>query len=1033
MGIFIPQTFNTHLFKSSSFASIQALLNPYFYAMMTFFRRYSLEFFILLAIILYSFKAGNEAEILSDQDPPFNSVESPWADSLIKTLSDEQKIAQLFMVAAYSNRNGEHEEELSNLIDNYGIGGLIFFQGGPKRQAILCNKLQEKSEVPLLIGMDAEWGLAMRLDSTVKYPWQMTLGAIQDETLIYEMGRQIGEQMNRLGVHVNFAPVVDVNVNPNNPVINARSFGEDRNNVSSKGIAYMKGLQSMHVLANAKHFPGHGDTDKDSHKTLPIVNHKYNRLDSVEIYPFRQLMDQGLSSVMVAHLYIPELVKEFNKPSTLSPEIVNGLLKDSLKFEGLIFTDALNMKGVSSFYKPGEVDLLALLAGNDVMLFSEDVPKAITEIKKAIKEERISMEEIEKRCLKVLRAKEWAGLDKYAPVEINNLYEDLNQPTYELLNRKLTESSITLLQNNDDLLPVKTLDTFRIAALAVGDEGFKTFHHYLSLYTQVDTFHIGIDHEVKDQKELLEKLEKYNLIIASVHTGNRNPYSRKKINGNAADLLNAIRLKKDVVLSAFCNPYALNEFHGLDHFESFIMAYQNNAYANEMAAKLIFGGGIVNGKLPVSINPQFQGGSGLELNEVIRLNYVWPEEIGIERNWLDQIDSIAIEGLIEQAYPGCQIVVASQGKVFYNKTFGYHTYDSARLVLSQDIYDLASVTKISATLLGIMKLVEEGEVDLDYSLCDYLPDLVDTTDYANLSIREILAHQAGLKAWIPFYKKSLSGGKPRYDVYSLDSTSLYRYRVANNLYINYTYRDSIFDQILKTPVNESGEYKYSDIGYYFLKEIVETKTGQELDKYVEKEFYQPLGMSRTGFKPLYHFRKEEIVPTENDKMFRGQLIHGDVHDPGAAMLGGVGGHAGLFGNANDIAKLMQMYVSSGSYAGREYLNSETVKEFTSCQYCENENRRGAGFDKPMINGEEGGPTCTCVSYMSFGHSGFTGTYAWADPEDEIVYVFLSNRIHPDASNKKLISLSIRTRIQEVIYDAIAKRHSKELLSDTIKH
>ncbi len=470
---------------------------------------------------------------------------------------------------------------------------------------------------------------------------------------------------------------------------------------------------------------------------------------------------------------------------------------------------------------------------------------------------------------------------------------------------------------------------------------------------------------------------------------------------------------------------------GLDHYEAFIMAYQNNEFANEMVAKVIFGGTVANGRLPVSINENFKQGQGKDLQEILRLNYVWPEEIGIEREWLSEIDSIVSEGLLEQAYPGCQIVVAKEGKVFYNRTFGYHTYDSSKLVRVQDIYDLASVTKIAATLLGIMKLSENGEIDLDYALCDYLPDLVDTTDYSNLSLREILAHQAGLAAWIPFYKNTMIKGNPRYDVYSLDSSSIYRNRVAENMYINYHYKDTIFNQILKTRVNGSKEYKYSDIGYYFLKEIIERKTNMPLDEYVQESYYKPLGMSRTSFKPLNSYKKQDIIPTEKDVTFRRQLIQGDVHDPGAAMLGGVGGHAGLFSNANDVAKLMHMYVSNGTYAGKKYFDELTIKEFTSCQYCEDENRRGAGFDKPMINGEDGGPSCTCVSYMSFGHSGFTGTYAWADPEDKIVYVFLSNRIHPDASNKKLISLSIRTRIQEVIYDAIAKSKSVELLSDSL--
>ncbi|MCB0402291.1 MAG: hypothetical protein KDD41_09430, partial [Flavobacteriales bacterium] len=458
-----------------------------------------------------------------DRVPPFLSMPTPWADSVFQTLTPDERIGQLFMVAAYSNKSQTHVDEIQQLIDTFKIGGLIFMQGGPVRQANLINQYQERSKVPLMVSIDGEWGLAMRLDSTVKYPWQMTLGAIQNEQLIYDMGVHIGEQCKRLGIHVNFAPVVDVNVNPKNPIINARSFGEDRVNVASKGIAYMLGMQSVNVMANAKHFPGHGDTDKDSHKSLPVINHSRERMDSIELFPFKKLIDNGLASMMVAHLYIPAYVQEANTATTLSKEVVTDLLQDSLGFQGLIFTDALNMKGVSSYYEPGMVDVKALLAGNDILLFSGDVGKAIEEIHKAIERGELTREEIDRRCLKVLRAKEWEGLNEYQPVSIKNLYEDLNKREYEWLNRQLSEASLTVLKNDQFLIPVADLDRQKIASLAISDESTQEMDATLDLYAPVDHFRVAED-AISGRTGLIDSLAGYNVVLVSIHKSNKNPW-----------------------------------------------------------------------------------------------------------------------------------------------------------------------------------------------------------------------------------------------------------------------------------------------------------------------------------------------------------------------------------------------------------------------------------------------------------------------------------------------------------------------------
>jgi len=962
-----------------------------------------------------------------ENDPSFLIQPTNWADSVFATLTDDEKIAQLFMVAAYSNQGEKHVNKIKRLITEYKIGGLIFMQGGPIRQANLINEYQKLTKVPLMVSIDGEWGLAMRLDSTVKYPWQMTLGAIQNEELIFDMGVDIGKQCKRLGIHVNFAPVVDINVNPKNPIINARSFGEDKVNVANKGIAYMKGMQSVNIMANAKHFPGHGDTDKDSHKSLPIIKHSAGRMDSVELYPFKKLIEDGLASMMVAHLYIPAYVNEYNKATTLSKNVVTHLLQDTLGFKGLIFTDALNMKGVSSFYKPGVVDVKALLAGNDVLLFSEDISMAVSEIKKAIVAKEITQEEIDKRCLKILRAKQWCGLNKSNVVDTDNIYNELNKKEYELLNKKLSAASLTVLENKNNLIPLKRLDTLRIASLSIGEGVVNEFQNSLSLYSKVDHFTVK-ELDSKKNSALLDTLRTYNTILVSIHKSNKNPWKSYKISVGTKDMIANLSKKNKVILTVFANPYSLINFKSAESTEALIMGYQNSVYAKEAAAQLIFGGIGANGKIPVTVSDKFKVDTGIEVRPIGRLQYVQPEDVGLLEEDLYDIDSIALTGITEHAYPGCQVLVAKSGKVIYQKSFGHHTYEQKRKVKNSDIYDLASITKISASLLSLMRLQDENKFSLNNNLCDYLTDyLPDTSIYFNLNLREILAHQSGLQAWVPFYLKTLHKGQPKYDIYSTGLSEKYPHRVAEDFYISRYYPDTIYQRILRGPLKEK-KYRYSDLGYYFMKKIIEKQSGEPLEEYVGN-IYAQLGMTTTGYLPKKRFGLDRITPTEYDLVFRKQLIHGDVHDPGAAMLGGVGGHAGVFSSANDLAKLMQMYLNGGTYGGVRYLNDTTLNEYTKRQFkdVENENRRAAGFDKPFLCGV-GGPTCDAISQNSYGHSGFTGTITWVDPKHELVYVFLSNRVYPDADNKKLLKMNIRTDIQQVIYTAIkAKKYrSKEV-------
>ncbi len=970
--------------------------------------------FLTLVVIFCAIAAAAQ-----DGKPEFLQKPSPWTDSLMAELSLDERIGQLFMVAAYSNKDVAHEKELQKLVENQHIGGLIFFQGGPVRQANIYNRLQKVAKVPLWVGIDGEWGLAMRLDSTIKFPYQMALGAIKNDSLIEAMGAEIGRQCRRLGIQINFAPVVDVNNNPANPVIGFRSFGESRENVALKSAAYVRGLQSQKVLANAKHFPGHGDTDTDSHLALPVIKHDLARLKSVELYPFAELFSKKLASVMVAHLHIPALDSTPNLASTLSPKVVNGLLKNEMRFQGLAFTDALNMKGVSSFYKPGEVDWLALKAGNDVLLFAEDVPKAVARIKAAIASGEYTEEKLNSSVRKILQAKEWNGVHRKRFVQMKNLYEDLNTPAALHLKKKLSEAAITIVKNKNAILPLRDLANREIAVVTIGGNG-TVFKNRLAKHARFDASECSAAPTAAEIKQVKDVVAKKNTIIINVEGTNNTPGKNFGLTTAAIDLIESIAADKPVVLVHMGNPYALAKLKNPGNLSAIVVGYQNEGNLSRSAAEAIMGAIPVSGRLPVSIGNYYPALTGIEILLATRIYYSTPMEYGLASNAFDKVDSLAIYGLRQKAYPGCQILVAKGGKVIYNKTFGFQTYEDVDPVRTTDIYDLASITKIAASTISLMKLQDMGKFSLDNTLAQYFPEIPANSPYRPLVMRKIMAHVAGLPAWVPFYQATLSKGELRWDVYSRSQSDLYSLRVANRIYMNKTVSDSLFYKILETPLRPDEKYKYSDIGYYFVRDIIQRQSGDRIDAFAEKNFYMPLGLNTMGYLPLDRVDRERIIPTEYDKDFRKQLIRGDVHDPGAAMQGGVGGHAGLFSNAEDLAVLMQMLVNGGTYGGERYLKAETVEEYTNCQYCTSEldeNRRGAGFDKPYLR-EGAGPTCKCVSFDSYGHTGFTGTMVWADPIEGIVYVFLSNRVYPTAENNKLSKLDIRARIQEEIYKVL---------------
>ena len=937
--------------------------------------------------------------------------ETRWADSIYSKLSLQEKLGQLFMISAYSNKDSVHQNKIKGLIKDYKVGGVIFFQGGPVRQAKLTNEYQAIAKVPLFIGLDAEWGLSMRLDSTYVFPWNMTLGAIQDLDLIEKVGRQMGAESKRMGINFNFAPVLDINTNPRNPIIGNRSFGESKINVSNKAVALMKGVQSQGVFSTGKHFPGHGDTSADSHYTLPLVNFSKERIDNIELYPYKRMFDEGLVSVMVGHLNIPSLESKENYPSSASFNVVTNLLQNQLGFDGLIITDGLAMKGASNFKGPGDLELAVLLAGNDILLCPENVPVAMTKLESSYKDGIISEERLAHSVKKILRYKFKAGLNNYKAIEMNTLIAAINPPQNNALSYKLYENAITVLKNEKQILPIKDLSQ-KIAYVKLGDDINSTFLSTLKKYTEViEVSNTNID-------SLNTELKKYNTVIVGFHKENKT-WAKQDFSETEMLWLQKIAHENKVILDVFAKPYSLLPISNFDDIKGLVVSYQNSDISQIVSAELLFGAVEAKGKLPVSINKSFDVNAGLSTEKLNRLGFTAPENENMNSQILSKIDSIAQKAIVGKMTPGMQVLVARKGNVIFQKSYGHLSYDDGKTVNNSDLYDVASLSKMISTLPNVMQLYDKKKVNLNTKLKRMVP-LFSKTNKENISFKDLLTHYAGLQAWIPFYKATLnSDTTPMEKYYRKVPNTQFSTKVANDLYIRNDYQDTIMKIIADSPLSLKKEYKYSDFTFIILKEYLERKTKKPLEVLSQKNFYSSLGMNNTMYNPLAKFDKNNIAPTEVDNYFRHQVVQGYVHDMAAAMEGGVAGHAGIFSNAMDVAKMMQLFLQKGDYGNKHYFSEQTFDAFNTSYYAAEGVQRGLGFDKRI---EKDGPTCGCVSKASFGHTGFTGDIAWVDPETEIVYVLLSNRTYPEvtAEGNKLSKEKIREDIQQIIQDAIIK-------------
>ncbi len=947
-----------------------------------------------------------------------------WADSVFKTLNNDERIAQLMVLRGSSISSKGiiyFDKEVNDAITKYNVGGVCLFQGPPVKQANIVNNFQRIAKTPVLICIDAEWGLGMRMDSVIPLNHQLMLGAVRDAGIVYQYGRIVGEQCKRAGIQVNYAPVVDINNNPNNPVINDRSFGEDKYKVALFGVQYMKGLQDAGVMATAKHFPGHGDVAVDSHLDLPVINKTREQLDSLELYPFREMFKAGVGAVMVAHLYIPAIDNAPNRATSISKNNVTGLLRNELGYQGLTFTDALNMQGVAKYFPGGEIAVQSVIAGNDMLCLPADVPGSIQKIKEAINKKQLTWDDIYQKCKKVLSAKYTYGLGNVMPINTNHLTQDLNSKVNDM-KRLVAENAITLLNKTDEqffpLLVTRKTNKYAkdIAYVGIG----LTTDNAFSKKMRSDNADVFYFNYKQDPGRILSTValikSRYKSVVIGIHNYNRYPANNFGINQTAIDLAQQLQQQTKSITFVFGNPYAIKNFCNA---KNLIACYEDDSITQAVAIDLLEGKLIAKGELPVTVCDNYKYGSGIVANNNY-LPVVDPVTVGLDPVKLNVIDSIAEDAITKGATPGVVILAVKDGKIAYQKAFGKYDYDTPDAVTLQTVFDMASVTKVCATTLSVMKLYDEGKINLQKHLGDYLP-WVKGTDKENLLLENILLHQAGLVAWIPFYKETIDSVTkiPLPNIYSNKQSDSFSIRVAENLYMRTDWRDTMYKRMVESKLSPADKYVYSDNDFIFLGKIVEAITGQTLDKYVKRTFYDPLGLTATGFKPRERFPLDRIMPTETEKYFRLQHLRGDVHDPGAAMFGGVAGHAGLFSTAYDLAVIIQMLLNGGTINGKQFIKPETIKLFTS--YNSPISRRGFGFDKPEKDNatlKEPYPSAL-ISPLAFGHTGYTGTCVWADPKYNIAYIFLSSRVNPDGGdNLKLSRLNVRGKIQDQIYHAM---------------
>ncbi len=926
---------------------------------------------------------------------------SRWVDSVFNSLTPEQRISQLFMVPVSTYASQTEIEDLTELLKKNGFGGIYITGGGPLSHVRLLNQLQKASKVPLLVGMPAEWGLAQTLDSTMGFQKPMVAAAWKKDSLMVMWGKEIARQMKLLGIHINFAPNADDEIFSGDYL---RYFGNEEAAVARHTVSFTKVMQAEGIQVVAKHLPRRAASESSLKDSSILLN--LNQLDTIGFYAFQQLINQGVNGILTSYLHFSIQNDKGVIPAGISQVFISDILKIKLNYQGLVFSEVKNFQKSAGKIRPGDAELLAFEAGNDVLMVPLNMNAAVKQISKRLKKNKKDnalQQQLDMSLKKILASKFDSGLHHVKMIDADNLLRKLHTPESYLLKHQLAEAAITVVKNADDFLPIRSLNTNSFVCLSLGKDAENGFTHSLKRYASFKRFSIK---DVQDTSKIV--LLPGDIIMIGIF-----PYASDLERG-LRTWLNRLMEKQKVIITHFGNPLTIEPYKNAT---SLIAAYTDQDDMMDVVPQMIFGALPAMGLLPVNLDP-FNNHPSIVAQQTGRLSYTVPEAAGLDSHTLDRINAIVQEAIDLGATPGAHVLVAKDGKVIYDQSFGWLTYENKVPVNDETIYDLASLTKVSATLQATMFMYDKGLIDINKKASFYLPELK-ATNKKDITLIDMLTHQSGLVPFMPLWPLTVKDSVYLPYYYSSIRNEIYPLQVAPNLFAANVLPDSIWGWIVKSKMQDKPprtpySYRYSDLGFMMLKHMAQTLLHQPMNEFLQQNLYGPLGAYSTGFNPLDRFPAQRIAPTEEDKIYRRSTVIGTVHDERAAMMGGISGHAGLFSTANDLAKVGQMLLQEGNYGGTTFYKPETVRSFTTKQFSDS--RRGLGWDKPVPS-DWSSPTSFLASSRTFGHTGFTGTCMWIDPEFNLVYIFLSNRVYPDRNNK-LLNANIRPRIQEVVYQAI---------------